>query len=197
MEYAFLDIETVPIKIENEEVKSYLMDKKITAGRRSLDPNYSKIIVIGIKVNDNLELLYDEDEKALLEKFWKFVENKDLKFITHNGYGFDIPFLIVRSCLNNVKITNNINKNKWNMEKSNHFDTMLFFSQNIFTNPNLHVLAHLQGIEFKDNKIRGNDVERLYGEGKIDEIKEHCKLDIEILEKVFRKSCLSYLESLG
>ena len=197
MEYAFLDIETAPIKIDHEKAKTYLMDKKISKERRSLDPNYTKVIVIGIKVNDNFEIMQDEDEKALLEKFWGYVEKKNLKFITHNGYKFDVPFLIVRSCLNNVKITAKINTNMWSMEKSNHFDTMIFFSQyGNFTNPNLHMLAHLQGIEFEDNKIRGRDIEKLYEEGKIEAIKEHCKLDIEVLEKVFRKSCLGYLESL-
>ena len=44
MKFIALDIETAPLKIEHEEVKQYLMDKKISREARSLDPNYSKII---------------------------------------------------------------------------------------------------------------------------------------------------------
>ena len=44
--YLFLDIETVPVKIIDEFVKEYFMDKKISKELRSLNPNYSKIITI-------------------------------------------------------------------------------------------------------------------------------------------------------
>ncbi len=194
--YMFLDIETVPIKIEHEDIREYLMDKKITKDMRSLNPNYSKIIMICIKINDIIKT-FSGEEKKLLEEFWNFLdEHKDCIFVTYNGYKFDIPFLVIRSCINNIKIPININRNRWNMEKSNHFDVMLFFSQNeTFINPNLTVLANMHNIEIKGERFDGRDIERLYKNNELEKIEEHCKQDVEILEGVFKKICLGYLEN--
>ncbi len=189
-----LDVESVPLDIENEDVKKYLMDKKI-GERRKLDPNYSKIILICVKFLDGESKIFEGEEKELLVKFWEFMkENKDAIIVTHNGYGFDVPFLTIRSCVNNVNIPVKINMNRWGMENSNHFDTMLFFSsQGSFTNPNLHILAKLNNIDVKEGLIDGREIEKLYKEGNLEKIKEHCKGDVETLEKVFGKLCLSYL----
>jgi len=192
----FLDIETVPIKIEHEGIKEYLMNKKITKDIRSLDPTYSKIVMICVKVDDEIKV-FSGEERKLLEEFWKFLEvHKDCVFVTYNGYKFDIPFLIIRSCINNVKIPVNINRNKWNMEKSNHFDVMLFFSQNeTFINPNLTVLANMFDIEIKGERFEGKEIEKFYYNNELEKIEEHCRQDIEILEGVFKKVCLGYLEN--
>lgn len=199
MKFITLDIETVPIKIEHEDVREYLMDKKISKESRSLDANYAKIITIGLKVfNEPLKLFYGDDEKEILAGFWNFMKefvNKNplFKIITHNGYKFDIPFIILRSCVNNVEIPKNIdiNTNQWTMKNSNHFDTMIFFSYyGNFINPNLDVLCRLHGIDVPKGRIFGADIERVYKEGNWEKITEHCKQDIEILEKLFEKVCL-------
>ena len=195
MDYLFLDIETAPLEINDEFVMRYLMDKKLTDASRSLNPNYSKIIIIGLKYNDELKLLTGE-EKNILEEFWNFIKENNSTVITHNGYKFDVPFIIVRSIINNVKIIKEINLNPWNMLRSNHLDTMLIFSQNVFTNPNLKILAKLNNIDFNDEGILGRDVERLWKEGNLEKIKEHCKDDIEVLEKLFNLKCKGYVESL-
>src|SRR3989344_2692148 len=180
MEYLFLDIETVPLEINDEFIMRYLMDKKLTDAARSLNPHYSRIIVIGLKYNNEVRLLTG-DEKEIF---------------THNGYKFDIPFIIIRSMINNLRVSKEINLNNWNMLKSNHLDTMIIFSQNVFTNPNLKVLAKLNNIEFIDEGITGKDVERLWKENNLEKIKEHCKNDIETLEKLFNSKCRGYIEKL-
>lgn len=198
MAYIFLDIETVPFEIKDEDIKTYLMDKKISKERRSMDPNYSKIIVICVKIiGEDVKVFSGENEKEVLEQFWNFLkENKNFILVTHNGYKFDMPFIIVRSCVNGVNIPVSVSMNRWQMETSNHFDTMLFFSQyETFTNPNLEILAKLNGIEVPTERLSGADVERIYKEGDLDKIKERCKQDVEILEKVFVKLCLNYLKS--
>ena len=193
--YLFLDIETVPVKITDEFVKEYFMDKKISKELRSLNPNYSKIITISLKTPNELKNFHGDDEEKILGDFWKYlIEHKDIKIVTHNGYGFDIPFLTIRSVLNNVKIPIRLNTNKFSMENSNHFDTMIFFSQNIFTNPNLTILAKMNNIEVPENNINAKDVEKLYKEKNWEKIKERCENDVLILEKVFNKLCLPYLE---
>lgn len=195
MKYLFLDIETIPLEIYDEFITRYLMDKKLTDAARSIDPNYSKILVIGLKYDNEVNLLTG-DEKNILNEFWDFFKKDNFVVVTHNGYKFDIPFIIVRSIINNVKISKEINTNPWNMLRSNHLDTMLIFSQNVFTNANLKVLARLNHVQFKDDGILGKDVERLYKENKLKLIEEHCKGDIEILEKLFNLKCRAYVEGL-
>lgn len=194
MNYLFLDIETLPLEINDEFIMRYLMDKKLTDASRSLNPNYSKIIVLGLKYNNELKLLTGE-EKDILNEFWKLVKENNFTIVTHNGYSFDVPFIIVRSIINNIEIPVIINTNPWAMLKSNHIDTMLIFSQNVFTNSGLKVLAKLNNIEFNDDNVMGKDIERLYKEGKFDLVKEHCKSDIEVLEKLFNLKCKGYVES--
>lgn len=194
--YIFLDIETIPIKIEHEDIKQYLMDKRISKEQRVFDPNYSKIVTIGIKkIDEDVKILFGE-EKEILKEFWDFMkDNRDYILVTHNGYKFDVPFIILRSCINGVKIPVKINTNRWSMEKSNHFDIMLFFSQyENFTNINLDILGKMHGIEVNEKRVAGREVERLFNENKIDDINEHCRQDIILLEKIFKKICLGYLE---
>jgi len=199
MKFITLDIETVPLNIEHEDVREYLMDKKISKEARSLDPNYSKIIAIGIKIlNEPEKIFYGDDEKVILNEFWNFMKefankNPFYKIVTHNGYKFDIPFITLRSCLNDIDIPKSIdiNTNQWNMNRSNHFDTMVFFSHyGNFTNPNLDVLCKLSGIEVPKGRIFGADIERVYKNNDWEKIIEHCKQDIEILEKLFEKLCI-------
>lgn len=120
-------------------------------------------------------------------------KNPLYKIITHNGYKFDIPFIILRSCVNNIDLPKeiDINTNMWNMKKSNHFDTMVFFSHyGNFINPNLDVLSKLSGIEVPKERIFGADIEKVYKSNDWEKITEHCKQDVEILEKLFEKLCL-------
>jgi len=188
MNYIFLDIETVPLEIKDDSVKMYFMDNKITKENRAFNPVYSKVVCICVKKKNEESIVFSGEEREILEKFINYLsENKESVFVTYNGYGFDIPFLKVRTALNKMKFPFEINSNKFRMENSNHFDVMLFLSQGIFTNTRLDVVARMNGVEIPSERIIGKEVERLYFEGNIERIKEHCKKDLDILEKLFDK----------
>lgn len=182
MNHLVIDIETVPLTIKDEYIKEYLMDKKIDKESRSLHPLYSKIVCIVVKGKE--EIVLTGEEKDILIRFWEIVKEYDF-FVTHNGYGYDIPFIIVRSALNKIKYSSKIQLNRYNMNNSNHFDTMLFFNQGVFFNVRLDVIARSIGIDVGESRFSGREVSRLYDEGKIDEIIKHCKEDVEITEKVY------------
>jgi|SRR3989344_541650 len=185
MNYIAFDIETAPIDIRDDMIKEYLMDKQISKEMRSLNPMYAKIICICLKPNDGeMIILSGENERVLIEQFWSIVKDYNL-FVTNNGYGYDVPFLIVRSAINRIKPSIKININKFSMENSNHFDTMLFFSQNVFTNPRLDIIAKTLGIDVGENRFSGAEVERLYREGKWEEIRQHCREDVDITERIY------------
>ena len=189
MNHIFLDIETVPLEIKNEDVKAYFMDNKITKENRAFNPNYSKIINICVKKLDgDFEIFCGDNEEEILGKFVNFFEkNKDAVFITYNGYGFDIPFLNVRLALNKFNLPVSINTNKWSMDRSNHFDVMVFLSQGIFTNTRLDIVARMHGVDFSGERTLGKDVEKHYKLGDWDFIKNHCKQDVDILEGLFKR----------
>ena len=196
MKYLFLDIETAPLEINNEDVKQYLMDKKISKESRSMDPNYSKVICACVKLDNDLKLFYSENEQDILKALWSFIKENKGVIVTHNGCKFDIPFLIIRSCINNINIPIIINTNPWQMLNSNHFDTMLFFSGfSNFTNPRLDILARLNNIEVNGERILGSEIEKLYKVKDWEKITLRCKQDVELLERVFIKLCKDYLES--
>jgi len=201
MGHVYFDIETAHIKILHDDIKEYLMDKKISKAKRSLDPNYSKIIMIGVKKNDEeTKVIFGDTEKDIITDFWKFLNNNfnagDMT-VTFNGYRFDVPFLNLRTCINKVKMPISINLNPWIMDKSNHFDVMRFFSQNeTFTNPSLFILAMLNGIEVAKERIESSEIERLYKNKNWEKIKDHCIQDIVLLEAVFNKLCKDHLQNL-
>ena len=138
-------------------------------------------------MDGDLEIFCGDNEEEILGKFVNFFEkNKDAVFITYNGYGFDIPFIIVRSAVHKIKFKSLIQLNKYNMVNSNHFDTMMFFNQNgVFFNVRLDVIARSLGIPVMDGRFSGVEVERLFKEGKMDEIVKHCKEDVELTEKIY------------
>ncbi len=190
MKHLSLDIETVPLKITDEEIITYLMDKKISKESRSFNPHYSKIITICIKpFGEETKTFSGENEKEILENFWTFLKQiENFTIVTHNGYKFDIPFINIRSSINNVNRLK-INMNRWTMENSNHFDVMLFFSQQeTFTNTNLNILAKMNGIEVKET-IKGNEIEQNYHDQNWDKITTKCQQDVILLEKLFDKFC--------
>src|SRR5437870_12076463 len=74
--------------------------------RSSFDGTFSRIICVGmIAFSDAMEPLgatawYDSGEKELLARFWGQIgKTKRTLFITHNGLGFDLPFLKKRSII--------------------------------------------------------------------------------------------------
>jgi len=166
------------------------MDKKISKEARSFNPLYSKIITIcAKKLNGETQVFSGADEKLILCDFFEHLKTLgNVQFVSFNGYKFDVPFLVIRSKINKLNMPIKINTNQWSMETSNHFDVMLFFSnKGNFVNPNLDVLGYLYGVGVEGDRFGGVEVERLYKEGKLDKIVDHCKQDILLLEGIYKK----------
>ena len=180
-----LDIEVIPEKFDQEQINEYLMDKNFP---RKMHPLFSRILMIGLKfMNGKTELIYPKDEKELLTKFWNRInELKPELIVTFNGYNFDIPFIQIRSQINSVKPTMDINLNKWKSDSSNHYDCMQVLSANqTFLNVALEISCQVFGIKVPEQRISGESVPKLYNAGELDTIKEHCTQDIEMTEELY------------
>jgi DNA polymerase elongation subunit (family B) len=144
--------------------------------------------VIGYKLRGKeTELLYFKDEKEPLTKFWgKLQEIKPNLIVTFNGYNFDIPFIQIRSQTKGVQPSMDINLNKWRIENSNHFDCMQVLSASqTFLNVALDISCKIFEIPVPKPRYYGDDVYKLYENGDMDAIKEHCRQDVELTEQLY------------
>ena len=78
--------------------------------RSSFDGTYSRIVCIGLLVfSDSMTpegavSWYGADEADMLRQFWeRLAQLRPSLFITHNGLGFDLPFIKKRSVIHQVR----------------------------------------------------------------------------------------------
>ena len=181
-----VDIETAPLELTDKDVVDYLIRKQTTVN----NPIFSKIIVVGVKeLGKKLDQFYGDDEKKILEDFWVYVA-KCTKIITFNGYGFDVPFIYVRSRINHVIPTVRIPTYKYGMEESSHFDCMLALSHlGIFTWVSLDILCKMHGIPVPEDRISGERMADLYRKRDWESILKHNEGCLEHIEKLYKKCC--------
>ncbi len=185
--YMVIDVEVIPEQFDDKEIIEYLMDKNFPW---KIHPLFSRILVIGCKLpGRETELLYYNDEAELLLKFWgKLQEIKPNLIVTFNGYNFDIPFIQIRSQFRCIKPTLNINMNKWKMENSNHLDCMQILSASqAFLNVALDISCKVFKIPVPKPRYYGDDIYKLYEDGDMEAIKEHCRQDVELTEQLYLK----------
>lgn len=188
--YCVLDIEVVPESREDEQITQYLITKK-TGG---LHPLFSKIILIGLKEPDAEPLIYHgEDEHKILAQSWEHLAElqkrlKKILIITFNGYRFDVPFLLIRSAINGVEKTININTNRWAMEDSNHFDLMQFLSgYGEYPFVSLEISCRKLGVAVPESAISATEISSCYHKGDWDSIIEHSRRNLFLTEALYHK----------
>ena len=184
----FVDIEIAPLDLPDKELVRYLIFKQTN----TLNPIFSSIIVIGTaELGKPPKQFHGENEKKILEDFWKETADRDpVKFITFNGYGFDIPFIYVRSRIKKVRPTVEISTYKYGMEKSNHFDCMLALSHyGIFPWVSLEVLCKAHGIPVPEDRESGEMIANLYEKRDWKAILKHNKVCLKLTEKLYEKCC--------
>ena len=101
--------------------------------RSAFDGTFSRIVVIGLLIfSDGMMpqgaiAWYGENEAELLRKFWdKIGELRPSLWITHNGLGFDLPFLKKRSVIHQIKPPFDVNLAKFRTDPV--YDTMAVWS---------------------------------------------------------------------
>lgn len=132
----------------------------------------------------NMQYLPYSTEKDLLKAFWEVAQYYD-QFITFNGRTFDNPFLMIRSAANKVKPTKNLMPNRYYDEHIDLFDRLSFFGA-VRRMMSLHMWCQAFGIPSpKADGITGDDVGRLFKEGKHLEIARYCGGDLEATRQLY------------
>jgi predicted PolB exonuclease-like 3'-5' exonuclease len=117
-------------------------------------------------------------EKEMLLNFWKGAVGYN-EFVSFNGRGFDVPFLMIRSAFYKIKPTKDLMSNRYlNSQKfsATHIDLMDQFSfyGAVRRKWSLHLWCRLFGIKSpKADGITGDDVSRLFKEKKYTDIAKY------------------------
>lgn len=156
----------------------------------SLDGNFGRILCLAyIKeppMSDKAEILTG-DERKILTDFWQLVKDVDL-FVGHNVLSFDLKFIWKRSVVHNIKPSKDISFRKY--QSSPVFDTMQEWEKwdtRSSGSAKLDTLAKIFGFPSSKEKMHGSEVQAYYEAGRLKEIYDYCKADVELTRKVYFK----------
>jgi hypothetical protein len=155
------------------------------------DSTFCQIICIGLIVfSDAMEpqeatAWYGANEKELLRQFWeRMAKIRPALLITHNGLGFDLPFLRNRSIVNQVKPSFDINLAKFRTDPV--FDTMAVWSNwESRGRVKLDILARALNVETKSGS--GTQVAEMWAASQGKEIAEYCLQDCYVTYACYSK----------
>ena len=191
----------------NKETDEEIKNQKMIDAERflSLYPFTAKVVTIGIYSiqkeksfvyyeSENEEEWSSEDgtaifkgmrEEKILSSFWRVAEKAD-QFITFNGRGFDIPFLMLRSAMLKIKPTKNLIGYRY--DKSEHIDLLEQLSfYGVYKKFNLDFYCNSFGIKSpKSKEVSGFVVKDLYHEKRIKDIAKYCEADIKATYKLYK-----------
>jgi 3'-5' exonuclease len=131
-------------------------------------------------------------EKNMLAKFWEVAEKYDT-FVSFNGRSFDVPYLMIRSAIHDIRPSKNLLANRYvNYQPGNakHIDLLeqLSFYGALRRRGSLHLWTRAFGIESpKSGGISGDDVGKLFREGKCEDVARYNSKDLRATLALYRK----------
>lgn len=140
---------------------------------------------------------FEPNERKVLQDWWDLIADfnpgRDL-MIGHNILGFDLPFIIQRSIVKNVKPSVKLSLRRYN--DAPIYDTLQmwkFWSNQGGPGANLGNLSIALGLESpKEQGIAGDKVYDAYLEGRYKELYEYCMRDVKATRNVYRRMNFSY-----
>ena len=187
--------DTVAAKYKEQEGKGF----EAFRDRAALSPLTGRVVAIGWTA-DNLcqpqiigsNVVCDATEKPMLVDFWELLKgwlDSKLTIVTHNGFGFDLPFLIMRSRYHNIDIPVDLMRStgryvNWNPLLIDTMQVVAFGDGRRFTK--LDALAKFFGVGGKIEGVSGKDFHKLW---QSDHAKacEYLRNDVAITAAVAKK----------
>ena len=199
MKIFFFDIETVPT---DESLRDNgLLDAQIKLDeaeilkKLSLSAATAKIICLAYAIDppaDSPVDVLEGEETAIIRNFWKLAMDANL-FIGHNVLDFDLRFIWQRSIIHQIKPPRDIPFTRF--RNNPIFDTMQEWSKWGREHISLDNLAKALGVPSPKESLDGSKVYPYYRAGKLTEIYEYCKRDVDTARQVYRK--LSFAKDPG
>ncbi|HMU41794.1 MAG TPA: ribonuclease H-like domain-containing protein [Ignavibacteriaceae bacterium] len=190
-------------KEKDEVIRAEMINEAVRY--TSLYPFTAKVISIGIyDIEKDKSFVYYESkveeewfseddqihfkgvsEENMIKSFWRIAEVAD-QVITFNGRNFDVPFLMLRSALLQIKPSKNFLKNRFDI--SRHIDLLeqlTFFG--VTRKFNLDFYCQSFGIDSPKSKdITGMEVKTLFEAGRIKEIAIYCSKDVSATFQLYK-----------
>lgn len=191
----------------DEEYQAALEDLKSGMGFSALTGEIVAIGVLDVEKNEGAVYFQARDaeikdwkeegiefrpmsEKEMLAKFWELAKFSN-EFISFNGRGFDVPFLMARSAIHKIRPSKDLLSNRYlNLQKydSKHVDLLdqLTFYGAVRRRGGLHLWCRAFGIKSpKAEGITGNDVATLFKEKKFSEIAKYNVGDLRATKELY------------
>lgn len=132
-------------------------------------------------------------ESEMLRKFWELAARYDT-FVTFNGRGFDVPFLMVRSAIHGIRPTKDLMQGRYAWQQRNNtaihvdlFDMLTFYGA-VRRKGSLHLWSRAFGIESpKAGGVSGDDVGPLFKKKKYLDIARYNALDLRATRALYEK----------
>ena len=191
MKICFLDIETVPTDRSLQE-NGFLepqiqLDEAELLKKLSLSAVTAKIICICYAIEPPLgcevQALQGE-ETEIINAFWKLAADCNL-FVGHNILDFDLRFIYQRSIIHQIKPSRDLPFARF--RNAPIYDTMQEWSKWGREHASLDTLSKALSIPSPKESLDGSKVYPYYRAGKLAEIIEYCKRDVDSTRQVYRR----------
>ena len=191
MKILFFDIETVPTEPSLQhsgllEAQMQLDEAEIIK-RLSLSAATARILCLAYALEppaDSPVAVLGGDEREILQSFWKLATETNL-FVGHNVLDFDLRFIHQRSMIHQIKPSRELPFARF--RSAPIFDTMHEWSTWGREHVSLDLLARALGIPSSKECLDGSKVYPYYRAGKLAEICEYCKCDVDTVRQVYRR----------
>jgi len=133
-----------------------------------------------------------QTEIEMLQSFWRLSLEYD-EFISFNGRGFDVPFMLIRSAVHKLKPSKDLMSNRYlSSQKFNakHVDLMdqLSFYSAVMRKPKLHMVCRAFGIKSpKEDGVDGDEVKTLFDTQEYLKIAQYNARDLFATKEVYNR----------
>lgn len=188
MKILFLDIETVPTDQALQDngllAAQMQLDEAERIKKLSLSAATAKILCLAYALDDAPVTILHSDEKEIIQSFWKLAPDVNL-FVGHNLLDFDLKFIVQRSIIHQIRPTRELPFNRF--RNTPIYDTMQEWSKWGREHVSLDTLAKALGIPSPKQNLDGSKVYPYYRAGRLAEIYEYCKRDVDTVRRVYRR----------
>ena len=135
-------------------------------------------------------ILKQRNEYEMLNDFWQGAKQYHT-FVTFNGRGFDIPFLVHRSIALGIRPTKNLLEGRYpyQQKSARHVDLQdeLTFYGAMSKRPSLHLFCRAYGIKSPKQEVSGDDVAELFRQKKFRHIAEYNAADVIATTELYQR----------
>jgi predicted PolB exonuclease-like 3'-5' exonuclease len=191
MKICYLDIETVPTDRSLEESgllqAQMQLDEAELIKKLSLSAMTAKIICLCYAIEpptDSEVQVLEGDESQILKNFWQLAADCDL-FVGHNILDFDLRFIYQRSIIHQIKPSRDLPFGRF--RNAPIFDTMHEWSKWGREHASLDLLSKTLSLRSPKETLDGSKVYPYYRAGKIADIINYCRCDVDSVRQVYRR----------